>query len=88
MDNTILNSIVYYLISHSGRIKVQLQDITNQYNNIKADPSNELFKEDIDKQYEAMVRSVLVDEITKDLGVSTEEVLTVVEDLNIKEYLQ
>jgi hypothetical protein len=88
MNPTTTHGIVYYLLSHQMRLKQELNNIIKQHNELKTKPENSLFINDIDKQFVNMVKFHLVNDITKALGVSTEEVLSVVEDLNIQEYLK
>lgn len=88
MNPTTTHGIVYYILSHQMRLKQELLSLIDQHTKLKSDPANSLFSQDIDKQFNDMVKSYLVNDITKALGVSTEEALTVIEDLNIQEYLK
>jgi len=80
-----VQGIVYYLISHQGRIKEKLRPFTEQRNKLLI--NNSLFSEEIVEQYKDLVTKTITDELTKDLGVTTEEARIVLEDLNMEEYL-
>ena len=59
MNPTTIHGIVYYLLSHQMRIKQELTDYTNQYDALKKDPNNSLFLDDINDQYNKMIKSHL-----------------------------
>lgn len=49
--------------------------------------SDPCFHDEIDEQYRDMVKSMLLDAITKQFGFTTESVLIMLESLNIDEYV-
>ena len=59
MNPTTIHGIVYYLLSHQMRIKQELTDYTNQYDALRKDPNNSLFLDDINDQYNKMIKSHL-----------------------------
>lgn len=86
VDEQIVEMVVTYLTDNHEHIKELVNPLTLLYSTaVSTDP---LFKEDVDKQYQDNVCSIITNEVTKRLGVSTEDVLVVLEGIDLKEYLK
>ena len=86
MDPNVVQGIVYYLISHSDRFKLEFLPLTQQKDKLLRD--DPLFSEDIKRQYNSMLTSKIVDDMVKAIGVTTEQALMVVEDMDLDQYLR
>lgn len=86
-DPSVIQGVVHYLIANQEHVKEKIKPFTEQKKTFLEQNGN-LFEEEIDKQYEDIVRSTIGDEITAKLGIPLEDVLIVLENLNVKEYLK
>lgn len=76
-----------YIVNNHEALKEQIKPYQNKYIDLlKTEPA--ILKNDIDQQFFYMVKLILVDNVTKALGVSTEEAYIVVESINITEFLK
>lgn len=82
------DTIASWLITHAPYLKQHvLNDLIEQRKNLLANEDRVLY-DDINKEFNILIRSKLNEEISKSLGVSTEDASLVTEDLNIQEYLK
>jgi len=78
--------VAQYLILSQLKFKIALQPyITQRDNLLKQD---RLFSDEIKQQFKELVSQIIVDDVTRNMGVSTEEIQVVLDDLNFDEYLQ
>lgn len=78
--------IAQYLILSQQRFKIQLQPYITQRDNLLKQDS--LFSDEIKQQFKELASQIIVDDVTRNMGVSTEEVQAVLDDLNFDEYLK
>lgn len=78
--------VVQYLILSQLKFKIALQPYITQRDNLLKQDS--LFSDEIKQQFKELASQIIVDDVTRNMGVSTEEVKQVLEDLNFDEYLQ
>lgn len=78
--------VVQYLILSQLKFKIALQPYITQRDNLLKRDS--LFSDEIKQQFKELASQIIVDDVTRNMGVSTEEVKQVLEDLNFDEYLQ
>lgn len=86
-DPNIMQGVVYYLIANQEHIKQKVSPFTRQRERLLSTDNN-VFKEEIDKQYHDVVKSTIGDEITSKLGIPIEDVLIILENLNVEEYIK
>lgn len=86
MNPTVEDSIFMYLVYNQGRFKLELnQFVTKRDSLLKAEDAS--FHEEIQDQFKAYVQSILIDNVTKHLAISSEDAIVVIEALNLDEYL-
>ncbi len=78
--------IIDWLINNKTNLKLLLNDLTVERKKLLAS-EDAVFHTDIQKEYEKEVKVLINIEISRNLGVSTDECKLVTETLNIKEYL-
>lgn len=78
--------VVQYLILSQLKFKIALQPYITQRDNLLKQDS--LFSDEIKQQFKELASQIIVDDVTRNMAVSTEEVKQVLEDLNFDEYLQ
>lgn len=78
--------VVQYLILSQLKFKIALQPYITQRDNLLKRDS--LFSDEIKQQFKELASQIIVDDVTRNMAVSTEEVKQVLEDLNFDEYLQ
>lgn len=85
-NNSVQQSIFLFLLYNQEHFKSLVEPFkTRREAHLKQEDSS--FHEEIREQYDAFVRSLIVDEITNNLAISTEDAMIMVEDLNLNEYL-
>lgn len=75
-----------YLLDHQPRLKRLCSGYTKQYE--KALAKDPLFEEEITSQYLNNCKKIFVDEVTKALACSAEDVMIVLESMYIEGYLE
>jgi hypothetical protein len=75
-----------FLVYNHGRYKHQLLDQINKRSDLLKNTDSS-FHEEIESQFSSVVRSFIVDDVTKSLGISTEDALICIECVDIKSYL-
>lgn len=83
----VLQGIYYYLIANQQHIIEKMKPFTERRKNLLSSEEG-IFQEEIDKQYEDIVKSTIGDEITAKLGIPIEDVLVILENLNVNEYIK
>lgn len=78
--------VVQYLILSQLKFKIALQPYITQRDNLLKRDS--LFSDEIKQQFKELASQIIVDDVTRNMGVSTEEVQAVLDDLNFDEYLK
>ena len=79
--------IIHAIIHNQEHFKNSTKEFTKQMNDLLTKEKNE-FHHDIVEQYKGLVKGVIGDELTKRLAIPIEEVLIVLEDINLLEYLK
>lgn len=85
-DENVNDAIFLYLVYNHGRFKFEFTKYIEKRNTLLANEDKSLHDE-INNQFFAYIRSRLVDEITKSLGVSVEDAIIVVEALDVNRYI-
>lgn len=86
MNPTVEDSIFMYLVYNQERFKIELNQFVKQRDSLlKSEDSS--FHAEIQEQFKAYTHSVLVDNVTKHLAISSEDAIIVIENLNLDEYL-
>lgn len=86
MNPTVEDSIFMYLVYNQGRFKIELSQFVKQRDSLlKSEDSS--FHEEIQDQFKSYALSVLVDNVTKHLAISSEDAIIVIENVNLDEYL-
>jgi hypothetical protein len=86
MNSTVEDSIFMYLVYNQERFKIELSEFVKQRDSLlKSEDSS--FHEEIQDQFKAYALSVLVDNVTKHLAISSEDAIIVIENVNLDEYL-
>lgn len=75
-----------YLIANQERFKRELKSFVDQKKSL-LDKEDSSFHSDIQAQFEEYARSKFVDNVTRDLAISTEDAIIVIENLNVDGYL-
>jgi uncharacterized FlgJ-related protein len=83
-----IHGVVYYLIDNKEHFVEKLRPFTEQKSKLLNSEEHWLFSEEIKEQYDSLARSTIGDEITKKLGIPLEEVILILENVNLDEYLQ
>ena len=87
MNNQTEQMILMKLTCQQFHYKALLQTLIDFRNDlIKTEDIH--FRDDINRQFKDRALSILADDLTKDLGVSTEDVYLVLENLNLEEYIK
>jgi len=78
--------IFHTLLYNQPHFQELLKDVIAQYKDLitKEDPS---MRKDIDSQFIAMAKSEITKDLAKRHGISTEDILTTLENVNLLEYL-
>lgn len=84
---TVEDSVFMYLVYNQERFKIELNPFVKQRDSLlKSEDSS--FHEEIQDQFKAYVNSVLMDNVTKHLAISSEDAIIVIENVNLDEYLR
>lgn len=87
IDNlTPQQNIVTWLLTHQVPVKIMIMEFTKQKDELIA-KEDHIFHKDIKEQYFKLVKQKIAFEIAKDLAISAEQIYTVIEALNVEEYL-
>lgn len=78
--------IAQHLILSHFRLNEELTPLKTQLRSVLSE-NDPLFTDDILKNFLEVVKRFLCDDITSNLGVTAEEAYEVLDDLNIKEFL-
>lgn len=79
--------IVMYLLHNQLFFKKKFDSLIKFRTSLMKDSNLSLFSDDINKQFKDISKKGIVDEVTSRLAVPAEEVLVVLEDMNLDEYL-
>lgn len=80
-------SIFMYLLYNQGHFKKEFEPFEKQRDHLlRLEDSS--FHEEINNQYTDLIKQSIVDGITRDLAISTEDAIIVIEALNLNEYLK
>jgi hypothetical protein len=83
---TVEHNVFMYLVYNQERFKIELNQFVKQRDSLlKTEDSS--FHGEIQEQFKAYANSVLVDNVTKHLAISSEDAIIVIENLNLDEYL-
>ncbi len=80
-------TLVDYFVNNHEHLKELLQPHCDRYLALM-DEEDPILRNDIDREFSYVVKSVLINESSKALAVSTEECMIVVESIDIKEFLK
>lgn len=83
---TVEHNVFMYLVYNQERFKIELNQFVKQRDSLlKTEDAS--FHGEIHEQFKAYANSVLVDNVTKHLAISSEDAIIVIENLNLDEYL-
>lgn len=77
--------IVFILVNKQSYFKELVKPLIEAKEILKV---NKIFNDDVEKEFKDKVFSLFVDDITKNLAIPTEDVMIVLENLNLNEYLR
>lgn len=86
MNEQTVNDISLFLIHTQAYHKQDLAPQIEQYKHL-LETESKYFHDEITRQFERIVRELLADAVGKNLGSNAEDIATVLDGLNIKEYL-
>jgi hypothetical protein len=87
MNPEVANIVMYYLVNRQQDIKSFSKVYQDQMNKLLQEQPKELH-DDIKKQFKNIVVTKMSDDITKDQALPIEDVLIMLNDLNLDEYLK
>jgi hypothetical protein len=86
-DQSVEENVFLYLVYNQQRFKQELDSyVVRRDSLLKTEDS--AFHSEIISQFEEYVRKVLTDNVTLHLGISTEDAIMVIENLNVDVYLR
>lgn len=83
----IQEAIMLFLLHNQAKIKQTVKPYKFQLDSLLKS-TDKTFHEQIKKDYKEVVNHEICLEVTKNLGVSTDNVLELIQELNLEEYLQ
>jgi len=87
-QSMIEEAIFLYLIHNQWKLKELIKPLREQKENLFNQDSEYVrtFKDDINKQYDDLVRKVLIEEISKELTLPVDCVIMTIENLNLESF--
>jgi len=82
----IKEAVMWYVIHNQHHLKEELKDLIQQRNDL-IKKEDEVFHDDITTQFEKMAKSIICEKIGKDLALSPESVIIILDDLNMDELI-
>lgn len=82
------DEIVEWLIRNHERVKFIIEPSKKEFKKMLNSRNNRYLKQEIIDEYNSLVKNKIGDVATKDLAISLESVIIVLEGINLDEYLK
>lgn len=85
--NNITEAIVFYLTNNQSKLKDMCRDILEQRKQLMVEELPVLH-DDVNKQCSEIILSIFNIEMSKDMGIDSESIASVIEDMDVISYLE